>query len=107
MESYPVIPRSIMTSMITYSSQLLSSSGQIVLIMNLLESKSQLSQFPALIKPYLKYFPFVWVDFGRPTLKEDFEKLMNECQMEFKGECMVRTNVQEVFQSFGKESKVY
>ena len=32
--------------------------------------------FPALIKPYLKFFPFVWVDFGRPTLKSDFEALM-------------------------------
>lgn len=54
MESYPVIPKDIMKSMILHSTKLLSKNGKIVFIHNLLESNNMLNTLPAMIKPFIK-----------------------------------------------------
>jgi hypothetical protein len=57
-ESFPVIPESIMQTMIHYSIQLLSPKGKIIFIHNLLQKQEQMKQLPAMIKPYIKYALF-------------------------------------------------
>lgn len=88
-ESYPVIPIAIMDSMIYHCKQILKPNGQIIFIHNLIDDESQKNHFIAKLKPYIKYIPFVWIDFGRATTIKYFEHWLRLNSLKFQSEILV------------------
>lgn len=75
-QSFPVISRKIMTSMLQHALKLIKSNGKIIFI-HQLDDQNKLNHLFYKIKPILKHIPFVWVDSGIPTSKKDFEKWLD------------------------------
>lgn len=75
-QSFPVIPRKIMTNMLQHALKLIKSNGKIIFI-HQLDDQNKMDHLFYKIKPILKYIPFVWVDSGIATSKKDFEKWLN------------------------------
>lgn len=81
-ESYPVIPEEIMTTMVHHCLTLLNPNGKIIFLHNLLENETQKEHPIAIIKPYIKYIPFVWIDFGRATTKQQFDDWISQFNLQ-------------------------
>lgn len=96
-ESYPVIPEELMTNMIHHCLTLLNPNGKIIFLHNLLEDETQKQHPIAIIKPYIKYIPFVWIDFGRATSKSQFETWINQFNLKTEYFKLYSSNVQSYF----------
>jgi cyclopropane fatty-acyl-phospholipid synthase-like methyltransferase len=72
-QSFPVIPRKIMTNMLQHALKLIKDNGRIIFI-HQLDDQNKMDHLFYKIKPILKHIPFVWVDSGIATSKKDFEK---------------------------------
>ena len=106
-ESYPVIPETLMSNMVEHCKKLLNKNGKIIFIHNLLEKESQLQHPIALIKPYIKYIPFVWIDFGRATTKQHFESWLSSFDMKFQNELLVSHKIPAIFGDYKIEQYIY
>ena len=107
-ESFPVIPLSVMQNMIIHSKKLLNPNGKIVFIHNLVQYENQKNHFIARIKPYIKYIPFVWVDFGRVTSINEFEnwlKIMNLSN--FQKEVLISKKIPIILGNYSIDQYVY
>jgi len=74
-ESYPVIPEEIMIDMMKKSKNLLKPGGKVIFIHNLEKTHTFIRDY---LKPKLKYVPFLWVDFGRLSTHNDFDKFLKD-----------------------------
>jgi len=82
-QSFPVIPRKIMTNMLQHALKLIKNNGKVIFI-HQLDDQNKLNHLFYKIKPILKHIPFVWVDSGIPTSKKDFEKWLDVNNLNYK-----------------------
>ena len=106
-ESYPVIPEKIMEKMVEHCRKILTPGGKIMFVHNLLEKDENLNHPIAQIKPYIKYIPFVWVDFGRATTKKHFDEWLNRLQLKYYSKVIFRQEIPRVFGDYKIEQYLY
>lgn len=93
MESFPVIPISVMEKMVRKSKTLLKKKGKIVFVHNLVESKNPLIEYA---KPLI--VDYTSVDFGRLTSHAEMISFLERCRIKkFKIEKIYDAYVSEVF----------
>lgn len=82
-QSFPVIPRNIMTDMLNHAKKLIKYEGKIVFI-HQLDDEGNTDHLFYKLKPQLKNIPFVWIDSGIPTSKIEFERWLDSNNMRYK-----------------------
>ena len=91
-ESLPVIPRHIMELMLEHCKTILKPNGKIIFLNNLIMKNQQIHPL-ALLKPYIKYIPFVWIDFGEAIVMDDFENLLLAHNFQFNSSIIANNNL--------------
>ena len=81
-QSFPVIPRPLMTKMLNHSKHLLNDGGKIIFI-HQLDDTNKTNHIFYKIKPYIKYIPFVWIDSGVVTSKHEFEEWLDKSNLNY------------------------
>jgi len=81
-QSFPVIPRNIMTDMLTHTKKLIKYEGKIIFL-HQLDDEGNINHLFYKLKPQLKNIPFVWIDSGIATSKIEFERWLDSNNMRY------------------------
>lgn len=99
-QSFPVIPRNIMTNMLDHAKKLIKQDGKIIFI-HQLDDQDKLNHIYYKIKKIIKYIPFVWIDSGIPTSKKEFENWLENNNLKYENKIIHTDKV------FGLDLNIY